>query len=277
MTSGRRGIGTPNDGTGVGSRSVGLERVARPNPRVVAAVEQADVVDAGVAQDHRRARGGDLPGSTPRPLLVGVALGVAAVEDDRRVVGDAERAHGGIELLGRPAVPVDRVLELVRVEVERPREVILLVLLGDAEVDVEEQEAPGRRGLGPAAVEHLPEPVGVDEPVVVRETLDGQGLVGRPLGPAGLVDADPLVAELGQPGSDGRDVVGVAVEDDLLAGDDVLRVQQPCDLGVVDARQPGARETRQLRGCDHLGPRRSGASRCTRAAAGRRRSSGRDR
>jgi len=34
----------------------------------------------------------------------------------------------------------------------------------------------------------------------------------------------------------------VAVEDDLSAGNDVFRVQQPCDLGVIDARQPGARK-----------------------------------
>ena len=82
----------------------------------------------------------------------------------------------------------------------------------------------------------------MDEPLVVREPLDRQGVVGRPLGPAVLVDTNPCVAEVGQPASERRDVVGVAVEDDLAAGDDVLRVQQPHDLGVVDARQPGARK-----------------------------------
>src|SRR5439155_9851335 len=55
-----------------------LERVARPDPPVVAAVEQADVVDAGVAQDHRRSARRDLPGPASRPLLVGVAFGGAA-------------------------------------------------------------------------------------------------------------------------------------------------------------------------------------------------------
>ena len=219
---------------------VGLERVARPNPRVVAAVEQAHVVDTGVAQDQRCTAGGDLAGSTPRPLLVRVALRVAAVEDDGRVVRDSERAHGETELLRRPALPVDGILELVGVEVERPRKVPFRVLLGDAEVDVEEQEASGRRRLRSVAVEHLGEPVAVHEPVVVRETLDGQSLVAGPLGPPGLVDAHPLVVELGEPGSHGRNVCGVAVEDDLLVGDDTFLEQKPCDLGVVDARQPRA-------------------------------------
>ena len=55
-----------------------------------------------------------------------------------------ERSQGGLELLGRAAVPVGRVLEPVRVEVERAREVALGVLLGHAEVDVEQDE-PARR------------------------------------------------------------------------------------------------------------------------------------
>src|SRR3989442_3736502 len=83
-----------------------LERVARPDPPVVAAVEQADIVDAGVAQDHRRPAGCDLPGPSSRPLLVRVAFGVAAIEDDRCVAGDSERAQGLLELLRRAAVTV---------------------------------------------------------------------------------------------------------------------------------------------------------------------------
>ncbi len=153
---------------------------------------------------------------------------------------DAEAAHGGVELLRRATVPVHGVLELVRVEVQGAGEVILLVLLGDAEVDVEEQEASGRRSLRAVAVEHLAEPSGVDEPVVVREMLHGQALVRRPRVP--VVGANSRVAERGEPAPHGRHVVGRAVEDDLLAGDDLLRVQQADDLGVVDARQPGARE-----------------------------------
>jgi hypothetical protein len=56
--------------------------------------------------------------------------------------------------------------------------VTLLVLLGNTEIDVEEQERAGRRRLRPLAVEYLAEPFGVDELVVVRETLDGQRLIG---------------------------------------------------------------------------------------------------
>ncbi len=242
MTSGRAGIRTPNDVIGVGLAKRGLDRVSRPHPRVVAPVEQPDVVDARVAQDQRRAGGGDLPGTTARPLLVGVPFGVAAIEDDRRVVGDSERTQGGFELLRRSALPVDGVLELVRVEVERAGEVILLVLLGDSEVHVEEQEVPARRGFRLVTVEHLPEPVGMDEALVVRETLYGQGLVGRPFRPAGLVRADSCVAQVDEPAPDCRDVARAAVEDDLSAGNDVFRVQKPDDLRVVDARQPRARE-----------------------------------
>ena len=76
------------------------------HPGVVAAVEEADVVDAAVAQDQRGAGGGDLAGSASGPFLVRIAFGVAAVEDDRRVVGDAERAERRLELLRRAAVPV---------------------------------------------------------------------------------------------------------------------------------------------------------------------------
>ncbi len=253
---------------------VGLERIARPNPRVVAAVEQAHVVDAGVAQDQRRAAGGDLAGSTPRPLLVRVALRVAAVEDDGRVVRDSERAHGETELLRRPALPVDGVLELVGVEVERTGEVPFRVLLGDAEVDVEEQEASGRRRLRSVAVEHLGEPVAVHEPVVVRETLDGQSLVAGPVGPSGLVDAHPPVVEVGEPGSHGRNVCGVAVEDDLLVGDDTFLVKEPYDLGVVDARKPCAGK-RDGSGNVPTSSSRPAASRCTHAGDERRRWSGR--
>jgi hypothetical protein len=216
--------------------------VAGLDPGVVAAVEQADVVDAAVAEDQRRTARGDLPGPASRPLLVGVAFRIAAVEDHRGVVGDAERAQRRLELFGRAAVPVDRVLELVRVEVERAREVVLRVLLGHAEVDVEEEVPAGRRGLGPTAVEQLLEPVGVHELLVVRQGLDRKGLVGRPLRPAGRVRANARVTQLGQRRPEGRDVLGIAVQHDLSAEDDVLRLEQAIDLGVVDACEPRARE-----------------------------------
>jgi len=87
-----------------------------------------------------------------------------------------------------------RTLEPVGVEIQRPGDVILLVLLGDAEIDVEEQERTGRRGLRPPPLEYLSKPFGVDELVVVGKTLHREGLVGRPLGPALLVGSDTRVA-----------------------------------------------------------------------------------
>ncbi len=163
MTSGRSGIGDAERSHRRRLAELGLERVARPDPPVVAAVEQADVVDAGVAQDHQRAGRRDLAGPPAGPLLVGVALGVAAVDDDRRVMGDAQRAQGGVDGLGRAAVPVGRVLEPVRVEVEGTRDVALGVFLGHAEVHVEEQELALGRRLRALAREHVAEPVDVDE------------------------------------------------------------------------------------------------------------------
>ena len=62
------------------------------------AVEDADVLDAAVGQDERRAGGGDLTRAATWPLLVGSPFGVSAVEDDRRVVRDAEALHRLLEL-----------------------------------------------------------------------------------------------------------------------------------------------------------------------------------
>ena len=84
-SSGRSGTARPVAATGAGSRTTSSTGCAGPDPGVVATVEDADVVDAGVAQDERRAGGRDLAGTPARPLLVGLALGVPAVEDDRRV------------------------------------------------------------------------------------------------------------------------------------------------------------------------------------------------
>src|SRR5439155_2373717 len=123
-----------------------LQWVARLDPPVIASVEEADVVDAAVAQDQRRACRRDLAGPTPRPLLVRIAFGIAAVENDGRVERDSERAESFFELLRRSAVPVIRVLEPIGVEVERPRDVALLVLLPYPEIHVEEQEGTDRRG-----------------------------------------------------------------------------------------------------------------------------------
>src|SRR3989442_12809203 len=122
----------------------GFKRVAGAYPPVVAAIEKPHVVDAGVTQDHQRPGGGDLPRPSARPLLVRMALGVASVDDDRRVVGDAKRSQRGFERLGRSPVPVGRILQPVGVEVMRPRDMALRVFLGDAKVHVEEDEATRR-------------------------------------------------------------------------------------------------------------------------------------
>src|SRR5581483_11512149 len=52
-----------------------LERLAAADPRVVPAVQQADVVDARVREDQRRTGGRDLPGAAAGPLLVRMAFG----------------------------------------------------------------------------------------------------------------------------------------------------------------------------------------------------------
>src|SRR5205085_6055213 len=75
-----------------------LQRITGLNPVVVSAIEQADVVDAGVMEDQGRTARGNLSGTASRPLLVGVALGVATIKDDSRVAGDPERAQGRLEL-----------------------------------------------------------------------------------------------------------------------------------------------------------------------------------
>ena len=130
----------PKLATGVGGRVSRLERVTGGDPPVVAAVEQADVVDARVVQDGRGPGCRDLAGPASRPLLVGLADGVTPVEDHRRVVRDPQRAERGLELVRRTSVPVGRILEPVRVEVERPGQVAVGVLLRHPEVDVEEEE-----------------------------------------------------------------------------------------------------------------------------------------
>ena len=234
---------TPKDVDGRGRAKDGLERVAALDPPVVAAVEQPDVVDPGVAQDHQRPRGGDLAGATARPLLLGVALGVAAVDDDRRVAGDAERAQGRIDHFGRAPVPVGRILEPVRVEEERARDVALGVFLGHAEVHVEEQELLVGRRLGRLPVEDVAQPRDVDELVVVGKPIEWQRRVGGPgRGPI-LVGASAGDAEIGE----GRHELGgvvrsVAVDDDVAVGGDPLLVQEPPDLGLVDDPQPAGRE-----------------------------------
>src|SRR5207253_1861677 len=221
-----------------------LQRITCLDPVVVSAIEQADVVDAGVTKDQGRTACGDLSGPASGPFLVGVALGIAAVEDDRGVVGDPEPAQGCLKLFWRSTVPVARILKAVRVQVQRPGNVILLVLLRNAKVDVEEQEPTGRRGLRASAVEQLADPVRVHELFVVRQTFDWQSPIGGPFGPAALIDPDAGVAQLCQPRLQRRSVLTtIAVEGDLAAGKDPLRTQQPLDLRFINAFQPGAGES----------------------------------
>ena len=165
----------------------GFQRISGLDPVVVAAIEEADVVDARVAKNQCRAAGRDLSRPATRPFLVGVAFGIAAIEDDGGVARDAERPQGDLELFRGAAVPIARILQLVGVEIKRPGNVVLFVLFPNAEVDVKEKESPGRGGLGASAAEQLAEPVGMDQLVVVRQTIDRQRRVRCPLPPAGLV------------------------------------------------------------------------------------------
>ncbi len=119
-----------------------------------------------------------------------MAFGIAAIQDDGGVGRDAEEPQGDLEFFRGAAVPVARILQPVRVEIERSGNVVLFVLLRNAEVDVEEQESPGGRRLGVSAIEQLAEPLGVDELVVVRQTVNRQRRVRRPLGPAPLINPD---------------------------------------------------------------------------------------
>ncbi len=138
------------------------------------------------------------------------------------------------------------ILEAVRVEVEGAREVALRVLLGDAEVHVEEQGLRVVVRLGALAGEQLADPLDVDEAVVVREALDREAVVRSPGREAGLVAEDVVVTELGQSRVESRRVLGaVAVDHDRAVERDALREKETLDLGLVDAAQPGRREDRR--------------------------------
>jgi hypothetical protein len=77
-----------------------FEAVSRLDPPVVATVEEPDVVDPGVAEDHQGTGRGDLTCPPTRPLLVRIPLGVATVDHDRRVMGDPERTEGALDGFG---------------------------------------------------------------------------------------------------------------------------------------------------------------------------------
>ncbi len=202
-----------------------------------------------------------------------MSLGVPSVEDDRRLVRDPERAQRYVELGGRAAVPADRVLELIRVEIEGPREVVLLVLLGNPEIDMEEQEGARRCGLRPAAREELREPVGMDEALVVRQALDGKASC-RPPTRASHARGRGRLRGPGRPACSGTPRGPLA-----RCRRGRFRGRGRCSSRAVAARlrsrrrsRARLRETRRLQGCDRLETLRRAASRCTRATDGRRRS-----
>jgi hypothetical protein len=87
-------------------------------PQLAAAVEQLHLVAETVDVEHPRAPGGE-------PVVV------VAVEDDRRVFGDAGIAQRLLERLARGDVALDRIDELgVPVEMDGARNVAALVDAG---------------------------------------------------------------------------------------------------------------------------------------------------
>src|ERR1700674_4843036 len=113
-----------------------FEPVSGPYPSVVTAVQDPDVSDPGIAQDQRSAAGGNLAGPPSRPFVLGVAFRVATVQNYGRVVCNAEGAKCCLELSRRPAVPIGAPFQPIGIEVERLRQVIFFVLLGQPKVDV---------------------------------------------------------------------------------------------------------------------------------------------
>ena len=208
------------------------------DPPVIAAVEEPHVVNARVPQDHQGTSRGDLSRASTGPLLVRVALRVASIDDDCRVMGDAERSKRRLDGLGRPAVPVRGVLEPVGVEVERSRDMSVRVFLRHAEIDVEEDELASRSGLGPFPVEHLAEPLDVDELLVLGQPLDGETLVGRPGRKPGLEDPRALDAEAVELGRKGIRFEPIAIDHDVASSGDALGKEQAIDLCRIDAVKP---------------------------------------
>ncbi len=125
---------------------------------------------------------------------------------------------------------------------------VLLVFLGDAEVDVEQDGPPRRGGLRGLAGEQPTKPVDVDESLVVRQFLDGQIRIGRPRREPGFQRPDPAVPIGDQPRLESGGVLrSIRVEDDRAVRRDPLLPEQPDDLGFVDRVEPGGGE------CDRTG------------------------
>src|SRR4051794_8188269 len=98
------------------------------------------------------------------------------------------------------------------------------VLLGGAEVDVEEKRPANRSSLGLAAVEERPEPRGMDELPIFCEALDRK-LPVCPIGEAFLVHARAGRDVLLDPAAEHPRSVEAAVDDHLVARRDALALE----------------------------------------------------
>ena len=102
----------------------------------------------------------------------------------------------------------------------------VLVLLRNAEVHVEQEVASHRRSLRRAAVENLSQPLGMNEALVVRETLDRQAIVCSPDDPL-LVRSDVVEPDLGEPRAQPVHLTGVGpIEDERRIGSHTLDGQK---------------------------------------------------
>ncbi len=154
-------------------------------------------------------------------------------------------ASGSLDLRRRASVPVDRVFELVGIQIERTRQVCLEILLGHAEVDVEEEGSALGRRLGSCAVDERTQPRGMHQRLVARQLVDRQRVISRPGAEPTLEDAD-----IGQtPRPQDRDqsagvIEAIAIEDRTALGADPLLLEDPLDLRRVDGVEPlhGERE-----------------------------------
>ena len=151
----------------------GFQLVPGGDPCVVATIENSKVVDASVVENHRRTCSGDLTCPASRPLLIGVAFGVTAVENDGGVFGDTQRPHRFVNGLRRTTIPIVPAFQSVGVEVKRPGQMTVLVLLGDAEIHVKEQKLSGRRRFRAFSTEQFAEPIGGYQLVVIGQTVGG--------------------------------------------------------------------------------------------------------
>ena len=239
ISSGRCGIEAPKATTGVGSRgtvSSGLpSRTQRSYPpsriRTSRTPAYVRIRSARVAAIW--------PARRPGHFSFGVALRVPAVEDHGGVCRDAERPDGLVELRRRAAVPVGRVLQPVRVQVEGAGQMALRILVGHAEVHVEEECGTVGRRLRALAVQDRAKPGGMDQLAVAGERLGRPVRIVQPGGPAARELADPLEAVRAEPiGDPPRVPRRRAVDDDRSVREDAVRGESLDDLAAVERLEP---------------------------------------